>query len=209
MATITKAMLVNWALIDLGQPANFSVDAETGDDSTLGGIVDLIWQRVVDECFGFHDWYFCRATAPLVRRLAAPITGYAYAFDLPGDKLGDTLKIFTDPKCTRPLRDFYLEGRQLHCNEAAAYARYKVMVDPDLWDPGFRSAFVTALASYLAVPVLHDLDMKSEKWAEAFGTPSQGMSGGKFGRLISQSRAAEPLGAPFAGNDPLVDARFM
>lgn len=202
---IDKALIVNQALIDLGQPAAFSIDAET----QLGGIVDTVWPGVVDETFGLHDWTFCRRTAKLSRHADAPVTGYRYAFDLPGDKVGDPLGIFTDGKCRSPIREFYLEAGEVHCDHAEIYARVRVLVDPKYWDPAFRAAFRKALAAELAVPLLQDIPLKNDLRKEAFGTPSEGLTGGKFGRLIAQNRAASPVGAPFPGaEDPLISARW-
>jgi len=60
----------------------------------------------------------------------------------------------------------------------------------------------------LAVPLLQDLELAAEKWAQAFGTRSEGGSGGLFGRLIAQDRAAAPLGSNILANDPLTAGRF-
>jgi len=205
---ITRATIANWALVDIGIPPNYSIDEGDGDD-TLGQHVDLLWQRVVDRCFGLHDWTFCRRTFLLVKKDAAPVTGYPYAFALPDGRVGDPLKISTDPQCTQALRDYHIEGDELHARSTAIYLRSRVMVDPQYWDPAFRAAFVTAFAGYLAIPCLQDIDMKASKLAEAFGTPSQGGAGGEFGRLIAQNRAAQPMPSPTDAPDPLVSARFM
>lgn len=204
----TRAAIVNQALvIGLGQQPNFSIDA---DESDLGGIVDLVWPLVVDRTFGLHDWTFCRRTSKLNRRAATPVTGYAYAFDLPGDKVGDPLKFARDQTFRDPVRDFYLEGLQVHTNEETLYGRFRVLVDPVAWDPAFRAAFVTALAAVLAIPVLQNVNLKDTLEEEAFGSASirrAGGVGGAFGRLIAQNRAASPIGDPFDGNGVLVDAR--
>lgn len=203
-AEITRAMIVNWALIDLGHPASFTDDA----NDQLGGIVDLVWPRVVDRTFGLHDWTFCRRTKKLPRLEATPETGWKHAFTLPGDKVGDPLKMLSDPRRETPLRDFYLEGNEVHADVTDVWARCRVLVDPRYWDPAFRSAFVTALASALAVPVMHDEDGAANLYAKAFGSPSQGGAGGEFGRLIAQNMAASPVGSPLASYDPLVTARW-
>lgn len=203
-AEIDRAMIVNWALTDIGLPASFSVDSET----ELGGTVDMVWPRVVDEAFSLHDWTFCRKTFALVRQSAPPITGWAYAFDLPGGTLGQPLRYALDGRCTRILRSFDLEANEIHCNEPAVFARCRVYVEPHAWEPGFRAAFTTALASALAVPLLQDEDLASGLHGAAFGSPSQGGGGGKFGRLIAQNRAADPPDSPVRHGDPLVNARW-
>ena len=202
---ITRATIVNWALIELAHPANFSIDVE----SELGGIVHSVWQRVVDQTFALHDWTFCRRTRKLPRKDEQPETGYRFAFILPDDRIGDPLKISTDPQNIRPLREYTIEGEELHANEPDIWVRVRVEVDPKRWDPAFRAAFVTALASTLAVPLMHDASAAAELHGKAFGSPSQGGAGGEFGRLIAQNLASEPKGSPFEGYDPLVDARFM
>lgn len=203
-ADITTATIVNWALIDLGHPPSFSIDSE----SRLGGIVDQVWPRVVDRTFGLHDWTFCRRTKKLPRKEETPETGWKYAFTLPGDKVGDPLKMMTDPRRETPLREFSLEGNEAHADVPELWARCRVLVKPNAWDPAFRSAFVTALASALAYPVLSDDDKGAELFMKAFGSPSQGGAGGEFGRLIAQNMAASPVGSPFAGYDPLINARW-
>lgn len=201
---ITQATLVNQALIDLGQSPNFSIDQNTG----IGGIVDIVWPGVVDETFGLHDWTFCRKTFKLNRHANAPQSGWKYAFDLPGNKVGDPLAILRDARRNDVLREYYLEGFEVHCDVAEIWARCRVLIDPRYWDPAFRAAFRKALAAELAVPVLQDIDLKNELRKEAFGTPSEGETGGKFGRLIAQNRAASPIGAPLYENDPLTTARW-
>jgi len=201
---ISKATLVNQALIDLGQSPSFSID----DATNLGGIVDTVWPGVVDETFGLHDWTFCRRTMKLNRHADQPKSGWSYAFDLPGNKVGDPLAILIDPRRNAVLRDYYLEGNEVHCDAEEIWARCRVAVDPRYWDPTFRAAFRKALASELAVPLLQDIDLKIELRREAFGTPSEGGTGGKFGRLIAQNLAASPIGAPMWQNDPLTTARW-
>lgn len=201
---ITKAILVNQALIDLGQPANFSISEESG----LGGIIDTVWPGVVDETFGLHDWTFCRKTFKLSRHEESPESGWTYAFNLPGEKVGDPLAILIDPRRDTVLREYYLEGTEVHCEKDAIWARCRVLVDPRYWDPAFRAAFRKALAAELAIPLLQDVDLKNDLRKEAFGTPSEGMTGGKFGRLIAQNRAASPVAAPLYEDDPLTNARW-
>lgn len=203
---IDKATIVNWALADLGQPANFSIDAET----RLGGIVDRVWPRAVDHCFYLADWSFARRTNKLSRQAAEPENGWRYGFDLPGDRLGEPLKAMRSIVRSQgePLRNYDIEGDTLFADEPDVWTRCKVYRDPLAWDPGFRTCFVTALAGYLAVPVLQNEDLRDTYMKAAFGTPSEGGAGGSFGRLVAQHRAGKPVGSPLLAADPLTAARW-
>lgn len=191
-AEITKVMIVNWALVELGLAPKFSDD----DETSLGGFVDIFWPRALARSFGLHDWTFCRQTFLLQRQNATPVTGYAYGYDLPGNRVGPALKLLSDPRRETPIRDFTVEGKTVFCDEERVYARCKVMVDPVDWEPQFSDAFATLLASYLAVPLLQDSQMAADKEANAIGTPSTGGAGGIFGRMIAQDRSAAPVSSP-------------
>ncbi len=191
-AEITKVMIVNWALVELGLAPKFSDD----DKTPLGGFVDIFWPRALARAFGLHDWTFCRQTFQLTRQAAVPVTGYRYGYDLPGNRVGPALKLLSDPRRSTPLRDFTIEGKTAFCDEETVYARCKVMVDPVDWEPQFADAFATLLASYLAIPLTQDAKLAADKEAAAIGTASTGGAGGVFGRMIAQDRAAAPVSDP-------------
>jgi hypothetical protein len=195
-AAITQPVLVNWALTELGQAPNFSIDAQ----SRLGALVDIYWPRAVARCFGLTDWPFCRRTYRLTRLADAPDTGYAYAFQLPNPRYGPPLRYLRDPRSNQVVRDTRIEGEEVHADEPVLHAACKVAVDPEYWDEQFADCFAVALASYLAVPLLQDADMAEMKSRQAFGTPSEGGAGGMFGRLIAQHRASGPMAAPGASD---------
>ena len=202
---LNKPTIVNWALAELGLSPKFSIDNATG----LGAMVDIFWTRAVGRCFGLHDWTFCRITHQLTRQAAAPVNGYAYGFDLPGGILGEPVRYLNAPPrhCREPVRDTRIEGRTVFADEAQLWTVSKVPVDPQYWDPQFADCFAVALASYLAVPMTQDLDLKDRKEKQAFGDPREGGAGGMFGRLIAQNMAAHPVGANLLANDPLTAGR--
>ncbi|NDV87041.1 hypothetical protein GTW51_10040 [Aurantimonas aggregata] len=201
---IDKATLVNRALIKLGQAATFSID----DENHISGKVDAVWPDLVAHCFGLHDWTFCRATYRLTRIELEPENGWCYRFGLPGNRIGEPLKILSDPRRDAPLREFSIEGGELFADVLDVWARCKVEVNPAIWDPAFRAAFTTALAGALAVPIQSDQDLEATYWQQAFGTSSQGGTGGLFGRLISQNVASDPPDSANRWRDPLTDARY-
>lgn len=191
--TLTKAMIVNWALTELGQKPNFSI----AEESRLGDTVAMIWPRCLARTFGLTDWPFCRRTYVLTRQSATPATGYRYGYDLPSPRFGPPLKYLEgNPRDNRPVRDTRIEAETVYADTDTLSAVCKVAVDPEYWDEQFADCFAIAFASYLAVPLLQDIDLAREKEELAFGRRAEGGSGGAFGRLIAQHRAAGPLAAP-------------
>lgn len=201
---LTKAVIVNWSLAELGQQANYTLDAAT----RLGATVDIFWPRAEAICIGLHDWTWFRRTNRLTRQAATPETGYLHGFDLPGDRIGEPQLILRDPRSKDPVRDFRIEGDTLYADETEIYTVCKVSRPVEAWDAQFASGFAIVLASLLAVPLLQDMDLAKEKKADALGTRSEGMTGGYFGRLIAQNRAAHPVGRPILDGDPLSVAHW-
>ena len=198
--TIDKATIINEALTDIGVGPMFSTD----DSSELSEQIEATWRRVVDQIFGMHDWSFSKKTFKNRRLADRPENGWAYAYELPGVRLGPPLMNLESAGANpRILRHFALEEGLLFANVPETWSQCKVLVDPDYWDPPFRSAFIVALGGYLAVPVWADQDLREEKLVEAFGTPSREGTGGLFGRLMAQDKTAAPLGGDMMANDPL------
>ncbi|WP_026782659.1 hypothetical protein [Pleomorphomonas koreensis] len=204
-AAANRARIVNQALARLGTKAKFSADST----DRLAGIIDLIWPMTVGRCFGMHSWTWATEVAVLVRRAEVAPDGYEYAFDLPPGTSGPQLRFFADSDCRNLIRDFRINGAVLACRVPSVWAESPYPVDPGAWDPFFSAAFVVALASDLAVPLQQDTDSRDRYWQEAFGTASEGGTGGMFGRLISQDRARQPQESPQRWSDPLTAARYL
>lgn len=205
-AVIDKATIVNWAMIDLGLPATFSIDENT----ERGGVVSRVWPRVVDECFTLHDWSFCRRTSKLARHAESPDNGWTYEFALPGDRIGEPFKVLDQAgNNEHVLRELTIEGDSLFANKPDVWARCRVHRDPKNWDPAFRVGFTMVLGGRLAVPLLQDKSLADEKLKEAWGTPQQNRTGGYFSRLLGENKAAHPVGSGLLDEDPLTSARYM
>ncbi|MCT7662327.1 hypothetical protein [Shinella kummerowiae] len=188
--SIDRQTIINMALTDIGAGPMFSVD----DDSDLASQIELQWQAVVDRTIGMHPWSFCRRTFRNTRQAGTPENGWRYCFELPGDRIGNPLKILDQAgQSPRPLKYFTIEEGKLFANCEETWSLCKVEPDPDYWPPEWRGAFIVALGAYLAVPVWQDTDMRNDMLVEAFGTPSREGTGGLFGRLMGQDRASEPV----------------
>jgi len=207
MQEMNKVSLINRALmLQLGNPAVYSI----GGNDPMNAACDAAWDETLYACFSLHDWSFARRTLKLVRLADAPENGFEYGFQLPGNRLGQVLKVMSDPRNAQALvRDYTIEGDVLTCDVIDVWARVKLLVEPEHWDGAFTAAFVVALGAKLAIALTQDEELAAQKTAEAFGTPSQGGTGGLFGRLIAQDRAAEPMAVPLYWQDPLTQARWQ
>ncbi|MFN7010040.1 MAG: hypothetical protein ACK4PN_08405 [Allorhizobium sp.] len=202
--TIDKQAIINWTLTDIGVGPVFSTD----DGSSLAENCEQVWQRTIDQVFGMHDWSFARKTFKNRLRAEVPENGWRHAFDLPGGRIGNPLKILDQAGSSpRPLRDFTIEEGLLYCNVEETWSLCKVEVSPDAWPPEWRAAFVLAYGGYLAAPVWGDEDMRNARLVEAFGTPSKEGTGGLFGRLMAQDKASNPIGTPMGDDSPLTTVR--
>ncbi len=205
LSDTAKVKVVNRALIKLGLPASFSIDAET----ELGGTVDLVWQGVEARSVAIFDWSFCRRTDLLSVLADPPTNGWQYGFQLPSDRIGEPLAILDQvAPAEHFLRDYMLEAGKVYANIATVWARCRVMLDPQFWDRGFAEAYATALAAELAVPLTQDQGAAEVLSEAAWGPPREQGTGGLFGKLLGLNRAATPQGRRFMDDDPLTNARF-
>ena len=205
-STIDKAMIINWALTEIGAGAMFSTD----DGSDLAVNIENTWQRTVDFAMALDDWSWTRKIRRLDRHAAEPENGWRYGFALPADRIGPANSFLAEAgQSPRPHRNFHLEGNAVYVNVPDLWAEIRVLVAVDDWDASFRAAFTKLLASELAIPVWQDGKLKEDLRAVALGQPHEKGSGGMFGRLMAQNKAAEPVGSTSViSNDPLDDARW-
>jgi hypothetical protein len=205
ITAIDKVHVVNRALLKLGLPASYTIDAE----NSLGGIVDGVWPGVYTEAVMLADNSDFRETLPCPEISGTPNNGWTYGFTLPATRVGKPLAFLTDVVREQFLRapNFMLEGGKLYTNQKPVWARVRVLLDPEYWDAGFVEAFATLLASALAVPQLQDQDTADMLRARAVGEPREQGGGGLFGKLAALERAVQPQGRNFMANDPLTLAR--
>jgi len=198
-----KVEIVNRALVKLGQPPSY-ID---GEESSLAGVVDMIWPGLEARVTAIYDWTHFRQTMKPDRHATTPSNGWAHGFPLPGTRIGDPLAILSSINPETYLRHFMLEAGNVYANIPKLWVRVRVASDPSQWDAGFAEAFTVALSGEFAIPLLQDEELAAMKTADAFGPPRDNGSGGMFGRLIALNRAAQPQGRGFMANDPLTQAR--
>ena len=143
-----------------------------------------VTERTIYSCLSRQEWNWAMKTFRLDRDDTQEFRGgYRYAFNLPGGRLSQQLRVMTDPRNIDSIvRDFGQEGRFLYCDEQTVYARFMVMKEPDLWPAVFLDAVVTLLASRFALAAAQHISLAQELERIAIGTARDDGLGGLLGQ---------------------------
>lgn len=213
---LTHLNIMNAALARIGGGSIM----DENEDSDLAAQVRAVYYDRVDAIFGMHPWKFAGKTYKL--DAIAPtaengydatdkkfITGWKYAFALPGARLGEPRRIMADPRRPDdPFREFYIEAGIVYADRAPIWGAFTVRADPSVWvsNPLFKLAVTTGVAADLCVPVTHDKGLAEAIQQDFEGMPSEGGRGGLLGRAMGKDLAGAPVSSPLR-SDPLTSAR--
>jgi hypothetical protein len=140
--------ICNLALIRLGSLPILSID----DTDKRAVAVRGVWGQVVDIVLRDHPWNFAVRRAKLARLSAAPLFGYAYAYQLPAEQLRVLGLLNVDTGLMDPTLGFEIEGQTLVTDQASASIKYVERVTATgRFDPRFCSALASRLAAEVAL----------------------------------------------------------
>lgn len=204
-ANLEPVDIVNRALARIGSPPLMTLD----DEEDRARAAQLIYLTEVEAALGKMRWRFARKSYVLSRLAEPPVSGWKFAYQLPGDFLGPPERLLRDPaNAGSVLRDFEIEAGEVHCNADRVVARGTVMVQPTAWPPDFRKAVIVGLAAEFAVPETHDLNLAAALRQQAYGDPREGGRGGLLGMAIAVEVASSPPQEDVGDSNPLTDARY-
>jgi hypothetical protein len=140
--------VVNEALGQLGK--DFITDLDDDTDPTAVKAKQYFGSLFRTMLRG-HDWNFAHERVALAVSATAPVSGFTFAYPLPGDCFHVRRVNGTD----HPNYQWKLEGRSIVTNLTPVVIEYTRWIDdPNLWDGEFHQAFVTRLATRYA-PAFH------------------------------------------------------
>ena len=155
-----------------------------GDD---GQAAQLIYHEVVDFNLSCEPFSFAEETVQCSTVTgAAPLTGFTFVHDVPGDWFGPPLRLSddaTDPE--RRITAYLLQGRQIHSNCDPLFVTRRFRPEPWQWPADFRSCTIAAIAARLAIALASDEKLYDRLMTEAYGTPSENMRGGLMRMAIT------------------------
>lgn len=213
--TIDDRTVINQALGRIGSAPIGAID----EDTELAGQVVPVYRTRMAALLGLYEWSFSIKTykpdqlAETIENdydAAARkfITGWRYAFRLPGTRLSLPWRVMTDPRAPDdPLREFAIEQDVLYADRKPLWVTVSVNSNPQIWLPGFHQAAIVLLASDYCVPVTHDSKLAEDLRTQGEGTPQEQGRGGLVGKAIGLDQAQARRKAPM-WRDPLSDARF-
>jgi hypothetical protein len=168
---------------------------QSPDEATPGGqAASLIYDGVVSFLLGMYPFSWALAFRQLEKLPGVtPLAGYAFAYQLPGDRLGPPLYVTDDPSndSVRVLR-FRLLGDQVHSSAEPLYVEIPVATAPEQWSSTFLEAVTLLLASELSVPLSDDDKRREALRTNAIGTADMNGRGGVLGMAIAQDARATP-----------------
>lgn len=204
MALLDDLDIVNAACAMIGEAPLQSLDAET--DS--GQAAALLYQSTLDFLLGTHNFSFSREIRQLSRNdTVAKRAGYAYAYTLPAERIGDPLYLTDDP--TDPDRRFSkyaLVGNDAHTDAEEIWAMIRFRAPPYRWTAPFKMVAIKALAAELCIPLTHDRALADDLRTQAFGSPSENFRGGLMRAALSAEGFTQPPRAQNRDDNPLTAA---
>jgi hypothetical protein len=206
MALETNMDIINAAFARIGEdPIEGLEDDEEGSLAP-----SLIYEETVEFNLGLlpSGFTFGREIRQLSRiDGAAPLTGYAYVFDVPGQTIGLPVFLTDDP--TDPnvrFTRFILTNSQVHSDADPLFAMCKFRPDPHLWTATFKTATITAIAARLAFAIASDRNTKEELLREAYGSPVENYRGGMMRTALAEDGFSNPPRKAKVFNNPLENA---
>jgi hypothetical protein len=203
MAITTKFDICSNALIQLGAEPIASFD----DGTAIAQICATVYPEFKLYTLSMYPWLFTMKKQQLARLLEAPLNEYRYAFQLPTDML--TLRTIYDSGQVGAVAytryEIFGDGK-VFSDSPELYADYQFEVDENKFPHYFVEFMSTAFAAKIAMAVTENEALAQLKHTQAFGSPSDNLSGGMYGvskRIDSQQQS--PQVTP---NFDLLAARF-
>lgn len=153
-------------------------------------------------------WRFAVAKVQLSALVAAPVSYWKYAYQLPSAMIAGPDAVYNSSTVgTPPMGQGYeIFERTLMTNEAAIYIDYRFRPAEANFPPWFGALLELALAAKFAMGVTSQADIASEYFERAFGTPDKDMRGGYFAVCTQINRGGG--GAKNLPTAELLAARF-
>lgn len=200
----TKLKICNDALIMLG--ANELTSFSDGTDAAK--ICDRLYDNVRDQVLSAYPWTFSLKKVQLARLADAPNSEWSYAYQIPGDALGNGIKaVRASEAVSAPLStDWEIQGDQLLTDLAEVWCDYQYAVPEYLMPTYFVLLLKNAVASEIALPITGTSTLADRFELRTYGSASDNRRGGMMRAAMNTDGIGQPAQA--IADFPLINARL-
>jgi hypothetical protein len=185
----TGVRICSDALLMLGAKAITSFNDGTDSSS----VCDRLYPNVRDSTLTMYRWSFSMKKIALAQLVTAPGSYWKYAYQLPGDRLGNPMAVYPSSNVGTPIdKDWEIQGDQLLTNLTAVFIDYQYSVPEYAMPPYFVQLLKYQMAWHIAEAITEQQD-KSLRWQRvALGDPAENMRGGYFRQACQMDAQGNP-----------------
>ena len=200
----TKLTICNDALIMIG--ANELTSFADGTDAAK--ICDRLYDNVKDQVLSAYPWTFSLKKVQLSRLVDAPNSEWSYAYQIPGDALGNGIKaVRATSAVSAPLStDWEIQGNQLLTDLSAVWCDYQYQVAESAMPTYFVLLLKNAVAAEIALPMTGSQSMADRFEVRTYGSASENRRGGMMRSAMNTDGIGQPAQA--IADFPLINARL-
>jgi len=185
----TGVRICSDALLMLGAKAITSFNDGTDSSS----VCDRLYPNVRDSTLTMYRWSFSMKKIALAQLVTAPGSYWKYAYQLPGDRLGNPMAVYPSSNVGTPIdKDWEIQGDQLLTNLTAVFIDYQYRVPEYAMPQYFVQLLKYQMAWHIAEAITEQQD-KSLRWQRvALGDPAENMRGGYFRQACQMDAQGNP-----------------
>jgi hypothetical protein len=200
----TKLKICNDALIMIG--SNELTSFADGTDAAK--ICDRLYDNVKDQVLSSYPWTFSIKKVQLSRLADAPNSEWAYAYQIPGDALGNGIKAVRQSNAVAsPLStDWEIQGDQLLTDLSAVWCDYQYQVAESAMPTYFVLLLKNAVAAEIALPMTGTGTLADRFELRTYGSASENRRGGMMRSAMNTDGIGQPAQA--IADFPLINARL-
>lgn len=162
-----------------------------GDDTREAEVAKQLYEDAVRDLLTDYPWRFSMGKVQLARLADAPLEGYDYAYQLPGD----ALSVISVEGSRSPYEVF---GDKLYCDDAEVKVNYQFRPLEARFPAYFTATLILKLAALFSLALLKDESI-SDKW--------EARAGVKLAVAKARDSQTQRSGKPYAGQYHLVASR--
>jgi hypothetical protein len=185
----TGVSICSDALILLGAKAISSFNDGTDESS----VCDRLYPDVRDMTLSMYRWSFSMKKIGLAQLITAPGSYWRYAYQLPGDRLGNPNALYESAAVGSPIRkDWEIQGDQVLTNLQSVFIDYQYSVPEFAMPQYFVQLLKYQMAWHIAEAITEQGD-KAARWQRvALGDPAENMRGGYFRQACQMDSQGNP-----------------